>query len=47
MKNFRYRKFESGESRILGKWRDNTTLLQMRDIKGNPRIKLMLSPLRL
>lgn len=29
---------------FLGKWRDNTTLLQMRDIKGNPRIKLMVSP---
>jgi hypothetical protein len=29
---------------FLGKWRDNTTLLQMRDIKGTPRIKLMVSP---
>ncbi len=29
---------------FLGKWRDNTTLLQMRDIKGTPRIMLAVAP---
>lgn len=29
---------------FLGKWRDNTTLLLMRDIKGTPRIMLAVAP---
>jgi len=28
---------------FLGKWRDNTTLLVMSDIKGKPRIRMMVT----